>query len=70
VHFGGAIGETSPIAPEIARLQGIALSGVFQIIISESGRRARKGQTPAEVSDALRPRIDNILAELDRWLTR
>jgi AcrR family transcriptional regulator len=68
--LAAAIGETSPIAPEIARLQGIALAGVFQIIISESGRRAREGQTPAEIADALRPRIDNILAELDRWLTR
>lgn len=65
-----AIGETSPITPEIARLQGIALAGVFQIIISESGHRAREGQTPAEIADALRPQIENILAELDRWLTR
>lgn len=68
--LAAAIGETSPITPEIARLQGIALAGVFQIIISESGRRAREGQTPAEIADALRPRIENILAELDRWLTR
>jgi len=58
------------VAPEIARLQGIALAGVFQIIISESGRRAREGQTPAEMADALYPQIENILAELDRWLTR
>jgi hypothetical protein len=68
--LAAAIGETSPITPEIARLQGIALAGVFQIIISESGRRAREGQTPAEIADALRPQIENILAELDRWLTR
>jgi AcrR family transcriptional regulator len=68
--LAAAIGETSPIAPEIARLQGIALAGVFQIIISESGHRAREGQTPAEIADALRPQIENILAELDRWLTR
>lgn len=68
--LAAAIGETSPITPEIARLQGIALAGVFQIIISESGHRAREGETPAEIADALRPRIENILAELDRWLTR
>jgi AcrR family transcriptional regulator len=65
-----AIGETSPITPEIARLQGIALAGVFQIIISESGRRARAGQTAAEIADGLYPQIENILTELDRWLTR
>ncbi|MFI5897493.1 TetR/AcrR family transcriptional regulator [Actinoplanes sp. NPDC051513] len=68
--LAAAIGETSPITPEIARLQGIALAGVFQIIISESGHRAREGQTPAEIADALRPQIENIVAELDRWLTR
>jgi AcrR family transcriptional regulator len=65
-----AIGETTPVAPEIARLQGIALAGVFQIIITESGRRTRDGQTPAEVTEALRPQIENVLAELDRWFAR
>jgi AcrR family transcriptional regulator len=64
-----AISETSPIAPEIARLQGIALAGVFQIIIGESGRRTREGQTAAEIADALYPQTENLLAELDRWLT-
>jgi AcrR family transcriptional regulator len=64
-----AISETSSIPPEIARLRGIALAGVFQIIIGESGRRARDGQSPAEISDALRPQVENVLAELDRWLT-
>jgi AcrR family transcriptional regulator len=68
--LAAAISEKSSIAPEIARLQGIALAGVFQIIISESGRRAREGQTPAEIADALHPQIDNVFAELDRWLTR
>ncbi|MCU7722233.1 TetR/AcrR family transcriptional regulator [Actinoplanes sp. KI2] len=63
------ISETSPIAPEIARLQGIALAGLFQILISESGRRARDGQAPAEIADSLYPQIENVLAELDRWLT-
>lgn len=64
-----AIGDTTGTAPEIARLQGIALAGVFQIIISESGRLTHDGHTPAEISEALRPTIANILAELDRWLT-
>ena len=68
--LAAAIGETSSIAPEIARLQGIALAGVFQIIISESGRRLHEGQTLPEMADALHRQTENILAELDRWLTR
>ncbi|MEV5967564.1 helix-turn-helix domain-containing protein [Kribbella sp. NPDC051952] len=65
-----AISDTTPVAPEIARLQGIALAGVFQIIISESGRRTHAGQSPAEIVDGLYPEIENVLGELDRWLTR
>ena len=68
--LAAAIRESGPVAPEIARLQGIALAGVFQIIIRESGRCAREGRTPAEIADELRPRVENVLAELDRWLTR
>ena len=68
--LAAAISETSSVAPEIARLQGIALAGVFQIITSESGRRIHEGQTLPEIVDALRRQTENILAELDRWLTR
>ena len=68
--LAAAISDTTPIAPEIARLAGIALAGVFQMIISESGRRTHDGQTPAEISDSLHPEITNVLNELDRWLTR
>jgi AcrR family transcriptional regulator len=65
-----AISETTPVAAGIARLQGIALAGVFQIIISESGRRTHAGQSPAEIVEGLYPEIENVLSELDRWLTR
>ncbi len=64
-----AIGDTSPVTPEIARLQGLALAGVFRIIISETGRLAREGRGPAETADELQPQIENVLTELDRWLT-
>jgi AcrR family transcriptional regulator len=67
--LAAAIADTTEVPPEIARLQGIALAGVFQIIISESGRRTHDGQTPAEIADALTPQISTILTELDRWLT-
>jgi AcrR family transcriptional regulator len=63
-----AISETSAVAPEMARLHGIALAGVFQIIISEAGRRTREGQSQDRIADDLRPVIEAILDDLDRWL--
>ena len=64
-----AIGETSNVPPEIARPQGIALASVFQIIISESGRRTRDGQGQEQIASELYPLIDSVLRELDRWLS-
>jgi AcrR family transcriptional regulator len=63
-----AISETSTVTPELARLQGIALAGVFQILISEAGRRAREGQTRDQIADGISPAIEAILDDLDRWL--
>jgi hypothetical protein len=48
-------------------MQGIALAAVFQIIISESGRRTREGQSQAEIADQLHGIVGNVLDELDRW---
>ena len=62
------ISETSTVTTELARLQGIALAGVFQILISEAGRRTREGQTQDQIADGLRPAIEAILDDLDRWL--
>jgi AcrR family transcriptional regulator len=67
--LASAIADTSPALPEVARLQGIALAGVFQIIISEAGRRTREGQSQAEIADQLYPAVGNVLDELDRWLS-
>jgi len=50
------------IPPEVATLQGIALAGVFQIIISEAGRRTREGQSQKKIADELRPIVENITA--------
>jgi AcrR family transcriptional regulator len=63
-----AISETSTVTPELARLQGIALAGVFQILISEAGRRAREGQTRDQIADGISLAIEAILDDLDRWL--
>jgi AcrR family transcriptional regulator len=67
--LGAAISDTTAVAPEVARLQGIALAAVFQIIITEAGQRARDGQSQAEIADELSPVVENILDELDRWLS-
>ena len=67
--LAAAISDTTALPPEIARLQGIALAGVFQIIISEAGRRTREGQSQARIADELYPMVENVLDELDRWLS-
>jgi len=63
-----AITETEAIAPEIAKLRGIALASVFQIIITEAGRRTREGQSQDQIADHLRPAIEAVLDDLDSWL--
>src|ERR1700677_1861546 len=68
--LAAVISDTTAVAPEVAGLQGIALAAVFQIIISEAGRRTRDGQSQEEIADELRPVVENILDELDRWLGR
>jgi AcrR family transcriptional regulator len=67
--IAAAISDTTAVPPEVAKLQGIALAGVFQIIISEAGRRTREGQNQAKIADEMYPIIENILDELDRWLS-
>ena len=67
--LAAAISETTAVAPEVARLQGIALAAVFQIIITDAGQRTRDGQSQAEIADELRPVVESILDELDRWLS-
>jgi AcrR family transcriptional regulator len=69
VALAGAISDTTAVAPEIARLQGIALAGVYQIIISESGQRTRDGQTQDQIAAELYPMVENVLDELDGWLS-
>ena len=67
--LAAAISDTTAVAPEVARLQGIALAAVFQIIISDAGQRTRDGQSQAEIANELCPVVENILDELDRWLS-
>jgi hypothetical protein len=46
---------------ERAKLQGIALAGLFQIIITEAGQRTLDGQTQDQVADKLLPAIQEAL---------
>jgi AcrR family transcriptional regulator len=64
-----AIADTTAVTPEVARLQGIALAGVFQIIFSEAGRRTQERQSQDQIADELRPAIAAALDDLDRWLS-
>ena len=63
-----AISDTAAVTPEIAKLQGIALAGVFQIITTEAGRRTVDGQSKDQIADELRPAIQAMLDDLDGWL--
>ena len=67
--IAAALAETGAVTAEIAKLRGIALAGVFQIIITEAGRRTRAGQTQNRIADELRPAVEAVLDDLDRWLT-
>jgi len=64
-----AISDSTAVPPEIARLQGIALAAVYQVIISESGQRTREGQGQAHIAAELYPVVENLLDELDRWFS-
>jgi AcrR family transcriptional regulator len=67
--IAAAISDSTRVPPEIARLQGISLAGVFEITISESGRLARLGRGQAQIADELYPVVENLLDELDRWFS-
>ena len=64
---GAAISDTTTVPPEIVTLQGSALASVFQIIISEAGRRTCDGQNQAKIAKELHRIVANVLDELDRW---
>jgi len=67
--LAAVISDTTAVTPEIARLQGIALAGVFEIIISEAGRRTRDGQSQTRIARELSRIIESVLDELDLWFS-
>jgi AcrR family transcriptional regulator len=62
-----AVVESTEVAPAVARLQGMALASVFQVIINEAGTRTRQGQSQVKIANELLPIIGLMLDELDRW---
>jgi len=68
--LAAVISDTTAVSPEIARLHGIALAGVFEIILSEAGRRTRDGQSQTKIARELSRMIANVLDELDRWFSK
>ena len=66
--FATAISDTTKVTPEVAKLQGIALAGVLQIITTEAGRRTLDGQSQDQIADELSPAIRATLDDLDSWL--
>jgi AcrR family transcriptional regulator len=67
--IAAAISDTTPVLTEVAKLQGIAIASVFQIILSHAGRRTHEGRSQTEIADELHPIIEAVLDELDRWLS-
>jgi AcrR family transcriptional regulator len=66
--IAAAISDTTPVIAEVARLQGIAIASVFQIIFKHAGRRTHEGRTQTEIADELQPIVAEVVDELDRWL--
>lgn len=64
-----AIAATSQVRPEVARLQGITLAGVLQLIITDAGRRTVEGQSQGQIADDLYPAMEEVLDEIDRWFS-
>lgn len=67
--IAAALSDTTPIPTEVAKIQGIALASVFQIIITYAGRRTHEGRSQTEIADELHPIVETVLDELDRWLS-
>ena len=64
-----AIRDTTAAPAPVARLQGIALAGVYQVIIAEVGQRTLKGQSQARIARELATTVETMLDELDRWFS-
>jgi AcrR family transcriptional regulator len=67
--IAAAISDTTPVLTEVAKLQGIAIASVFQIILNHAGRGTSDGRSQTEIADELYPIIEAVLDELERWFT-
>ena len=68
--IAAAIAERAGGAPaHLARIQAVALAWVFQTITDEAGRRQVAGQDPAQIAEQLRPIVEDLINNLDGWLS-
>lgn len=67
VALASAIRDTTAVTPGVAMLQGIALAGVYQVIIRESGQRTHAGESQTVIAGELYAIVEDLLDELDRW---
>ena len=67
--IAAAISDTTRVPAEVAKLQGTAIAGVYQTIFNHAGRRTHEGATQTQIAEELRPIIETLLDELDRWLS-
>ena len=67
--LGQAIGDTSDAGSVVARLQGIALAGVYRVLISEAGRRTVMGQSQTRIARELTAVVETMLDALDGWFS-
>jgi AcrR family transcriptional regulator len=65
--LGEAIADSSTLKPEVARLHGIALAGVFQVLIADAGQMTHEGRTQSEIVQTLYAVVANMLDEMDHW---
>lgn len=64
-----AIADSSPVSPHVAGLQAVALVSVLRFIIDEAGQRTVEGQSQDQIADELRPIVESLIDELDRWFS-
>jgi AcrR family transcriptional regulator len=63
--LGDAIFDTTDLDRYQARLEGVSLAWVFQLITDEVGRRSRDGQVPAQIAEAIAPIVDGLFDRLE-----
>jgi transposase len=57
------------IEPLLPAVLGAGHPDLLQIVISDTGRRTVEGQTQEKIANEMRPIMESVLDELDRWFS-